>query len=124
MVLSSEAMAKEKKLRVLLLANKTSLLPDHLDEDIDVNDLMYRYTTDVIASAAFGLQVNSVKERDNQFFKMGRSLFTFTHTQRAYFFFCLMFPKLAKVRLIYSTDFASCYLASRQLHVIIMRATF
>nr|AJN91173.1 cytochrome P450 monooxygenase CYP9G18 [Cnaphalocrocis medinalis] len=72
-------------------------LKDHLDEDIDVNDLMYRYTTDVIASAAFGLQVNSVKERDNQFFKMGRSLFTFTHTQRAYFFFCLMFPKLAKM---------------------------
>lgn len=58
---------------------------------------MRRYATDVIASAAFGLQVNSVRDRDNEFFKMGQTMFKFSVVQRFVFFFCIQFPKLAKV---------------------------
>ncbi|CAD0254292.1 unnamed protein product [Spodoptera exigua] len=62
--------------------NIVEYLYDHQSEDIDVDDLMRRYTSDVIATAAFGLKVNSLKDRDNEFYKIGSSLFDFTFTQR------------------------------------------
>ncbi|KAL0841594.1 hypothetical protein ABMA28_015253 [Loxostege sticticalis] len=71
-------------------------LKDHLEKDIYVDDLMQRYTNDVIASAAFGLKVNSLKDRDNEFFRMGQSLFKFNWWQRFYFFFAEQFPGVAK----------------------------
>ncbi|KOB65292.1 Cytochrome P450 CYP9G5, partial [Operophtera brumata] len=49
------------------------LMKDHLSEDINADDLMRRYTNDVIASASFGLQVNSLKERENEFFMAGQT---------------------------------------------------
>ncbi|KAK4874173.1 hypothetical protein RN001_013533 [Aquatica leii] len=37
---------------------------------VELKDFFTRYTNDVIASAAFGLSCNSVKERDNEFYEM------------------------------------------------------
>ncbi|NP_001351990.1 cytochrome P450 9e2-like [Amyelois transitella] len=66
------------------------------DDETDVEDLMRRYTNDVIASAGFGLQVNSVKERDNEFFIMGRDIFVFNTFQKIIFFFSTQIPWLFK----------------------------
>ncbi|XP_053607640.1 probable cytochrome P450 9f2 isoform X2 [Plodia interpunctella] len=66
-------------------------------EDIHVDDLIRRYTNDVIASAGFGLQVNSVKEKDNEFFLMGRDLFVFSFYQRVLFFLYTLIPWIFKV---------------------------
>ncbi|OWR49281.1 cytochrome P450 9G3 [Danaus plexippus plexippus] len=41
--------------KTLKLYTKTSQRKGHVNEDVDVQDLMRRYTNDVIASAAFGL---------------------------------------------------------------------
>ncbi|XP_052740073.1 probable cytochrome P450 9f2 [Bicyclus anynana] len=71
-------------------------LKDRINEDIDVEDLIRRYTNDVIASAAFGLQVDSVKDKDNKFYKMGQHLFKFNAWQRFLFFFTGVFPNLSK----------------------------
>ncbi|ALC46039.1 Cyp9f2 [Drosophila busckii] len=45
--------------------------------DLDLKDYCTRFTNDVIASTAFGLQVNSFKERNNKFYLMGKKLTTF-----------------------------------------------
>ncbi|XP_011705723.1 PREDICTED: cytochrome P450 9e2-like, partial [Wasmannia auropunctata] len=38
---------------------------------IDTKEVFRRYTTDVIATAAFGISVNSMKDRDNEFYIRG-----------------------------------------------------
>nr|AAC33299.1 CYP9 cytochrome P450 [Drosophila mettleri] len=42
--------------------------------ELDMKDYCTRFTNDVIASTAFGLQVNSFKDRENQFYMMGKKL--------------------------------------------------
>nr|BBE49547.1 cytochrome P450 monooxygenase [Adoxophyes honmai] len=39
--------------------------------EMDVKDLSARYANDVIASCAFGLKVDSLSDRDNEFYRMG-----------------------------------------------------
>ncbi|XP_011706859.1 PREDICTED: cytochrome P450 9e2-like [Wasmannia auropunctata] len=48
-------------------------LVDHpeLCHEIETKEAFRRYTTDVIATAAFGISVNSMKDRDNEFFIKG-----------------------------------------------------
>ncbi|XP_013172507.1 PREDICTED: probable cytochrome P450 9f2 [Papilio xuthus] len=71
-------------------------LKDYALEDIDVCDLMRRYSNDVIASCAFGCQVNSVKDKENEFYKTGQSLFEMTTLQRTKLILSMYFPSLAK----------------------------
>ncbi|KAL2728168.1 cytochrome P450 9e2-like, partial [Vespula maculifrons] len=40
-------------------------------KEIEMKDAFTRYTTDVIATVAFGISVNSMKDRDNIFFRKG-----------------------------------------------------
>ncbi|XP_011150783.2 cytochrome P450 9e2-like [Harpegnathos saltator] len=48
-------------------------LADHPEQcaSIDTKEAFRRYTTDVIATSAFGINVNSMKDRDNEFFIRG-----------------------------------------------------
>ncbi|XP_032682974.1 cytochrome P450 9e2-like [Odontomachus brunneus] len=48
-------------------------LADHPEEcsSVDTKEIFRRYTTDVIATSAFGINVNSMKDRDNEFFTRG-----------------------------------------------------
>lgn len=46
--------------------------------EIEMKDASSRFTNDVIASIAFGINCNSLIERDNDFFKMGQSMANFT----------------------------------------------
>ncbi|KPJ17677.1 Cytochrome P450 9c1 [Papilio machaon] len=70
--------------------------PDHVSEDLDVCDLMHRYTNDVIASCAFGCQVNSVKDKENEFYRTGQSLFELSTLQRTKLILAMYFPSIAK----------------------------
>lgn len=65
---------------------------DHQDHDIDVDD-----TNDVIASAGFELQVNSVKERDNEFYKIGKIAADFNFRMLLFSVLATNSPHLAKV---------------------------
>ncbi|XP_045535826.1 cytochrome P450 9e2 [Papilio machaon] len=71
-------------------------LKDHVSEDLDVCDLMHRYTNDVIASCAFGCQVNSVKDKENEFYRTGQSLFELSTLQRTKLILAMYFPSIAK----------------------------
>jgi cytochrome P450 family 9 len=43
----------------------------------EMKDVFTRFTNDVIASSAFGIEVNSFKERDNEFYKLGLKIVNF-----------------------------------------------
>ncbi|XP_059051536.1 probable cytochrome P450 9f2 [Achroia grisella] len=76
--------------------NIIDYLKEHISEEIHVDDLVRRYTLDVIGSAGFGIQVNSVRDKDNEFFKIGMNLFTFDFHQKLALFMSAQFPKLGK----------------------------
>ncbi|XP_011636073.1 probable cytochrome P450 6a13 [Pogonomyrmex barbatus] len=46
------------------------------NEPIECRELTAKYTTDVIGSCAFGIEMNSMSDEDGEFRKMGRKIFT------------------------------------------------
>lgn len=40
--------------------------------EVELKDAMSRFTNDAIASAVYGLKVDSLKDRNNKFYEMGR----------------------------------------------------
>lgn len=64
---------------------------------VELKDIFTRLTNDIIASASFGIVCDSLKERDNEFYKMGKEATTFTGFWKVLSFFTMMaFPRLAK----------------------------
>lgn len=45
--------------------------------DFEVKDITSRYTIDVIALCAFGLEANALSDPDSEFHRMGKLLFKF-----------------------------------------------
>ncbi|NP_001306576.1 probable cytochrome P450 6a14 [Solenopsis invicta] len=64
-----------------LLLNCADYFEKYLDEKVPENgvveckDLTSKFTVDVIGSCAFGLEMNALKEENNEFQKMGRYIF-------------------------------------------------
>ncbi|XP_028901191.1 probable cytochrome P450 9h1 [Zeugodacus cucurbitae] len=46
--------------------------------DIEMKDFFTRFTNDAIASTAFGIQVNSFNDRNNEFYRTGKAVTEFT----------------------------------------------
>ncbi|GBP77549.1 Probable cytochrome P450 9f2 [Eumeta japonica] len=65
-------------------------------EEVDVDDLMRRYANDVIASTAFGIEVNSVVDKTNEFYETGQKLSNFSVWMRIKILITHAFPALAK----------------------------
>ncbi|KAM8704843.1 hypothetical protein ACLKA7_009322 [Drosophila subpalustris] len=61
--------------------------------DLDMKDCCTRFTNDVIASTAFGIHVNSFKDRENTFYMLGKKLTELTTWQNFKFF---LFTRLKK----------------------------
>ncbi|XP_068631921.1 probable cytochrome P450 9f2 [Battus philenor] len=77
--------------------NIVEYLNDHISEDINVKDVVRRYANDVLASTAFGYQVNSVKDKDNEFYRTGQELFVKAFEQKFKLMLNFYFPSLAKL---------------------------
>lgn len=45
---------------------------------VEMTDVLTRYTNDVIATTAFGIKCNSLENRDNEFYLMGKKATDFT----------------------------------------------
>ncbi|KAM3960614.1 putative cytochrome P450 9f2 [Aphomia sociella] len=79
-----------------IIKNIVDYMKENITDETHVDDLVRRYTLDVIASAGFGLQVNSLKDRNYQFYKMGANLFNFSYKQRIIFFISTFCPTIGK----------------------------
>ena len=63
---------------------------------IEIRDLLARYTTDIIASVAFGIDNFSIDERDNEFRKMGAKVFAPSVKSGLRALMTFLMPKLNK----------------------------
>ncbi|XP_066597271.1 cytochrome P450 9e2-like [Prorops nasuta] len=71
--------------------------PPGLLEQLDTKDAFTRYTNDVIATAAFGITVNSMKNRENEFYVNGKDVASFTGIARlAKFILMRSMPRLTR----------------------------
>ncbi|XP_017776423.1 PREDICTED: cytochrome P450 9e2-like [Nicrophorus vespilloides] len=67
-------------------------------KSIELRDLFTRYTNDVIATCAFGVQCNSIKQRNNEFYLMGNLATDFTGIWKiTKLLIYMMLPKLSKI---------------------------
>lgn len=64
--------------------------------DTDTKDVFSRYTNDVIATCAFGIKVNSMKNPNNKFYTYGKDAADFTGIRLFKFLFFRSFPWLAR----------------------------
>lgn len=65
--------------------------------DVELKDIFTRYTNDVIASTTFGVQVDSLRDRDNEFYRMGKAFANFDGTAIFKVFFYSVFTTPMKV---------------------------
>ncbi|OAD56683.1 Cytochrome P450 9e2 [Eufriesea mexicana] len=64
---------------------------------IDARDMFNRFTIDVIASVAFGVNVNSMKDRENEFFVKGKDVFSSSFNSMVKLLALRFFPRLVKL---------------------------
>ncbi|KAJ9573562.1 hypothetical protein L9F63_009047, partial [Diploptera punctata] len=64
---------------------------------LELKDLYTRYSNDVIATAAFGIGVDSLKQPTNEFYMMGRKAFKYTNRSLFKMFGFLICPKMMQM---------------------------
>ncbi|XP_018336205.1 cytochrome P450 9e2 [Agrilus planipennis] len=65
--------------------------------EVDIKDAFRRYATDVIATTAFGITCNSVKDRNNEFYIMGLDVSNFNGIRALKFFLYSSSPAICKI---------------------------
>lgn len=73
---------------------------DHPSEanSVELSDAFTRYCNDVIATAAFGISVNSLTDRENEFYERGKNSFNLGSPKRFVKFVAFrLFPKLMRL---------------------------
>ncbi|KAJ8675066.1 hypothetical protein QAD02_010852 [Eretmocerus hayati] len=76
-------------------------------EAIDMKDVFTRFTNDVIATCAFGIEIDSLKNPENDFYTHGRRATSSSTSQMMKFFLLRMFPNLCRkigVRVVSKKD--------------------
>lgn len=102
-LLSPSFTSSKMKMMFKLVSKCGADLADYLadaaveSKPIELKDTFTRYTSDVIATSAFGLSVNSLKEKDNEFYTMGRKATTFDGIKTTKLFLLRCIPQFAKV---------------------------
>nr|DAD54445.1 TPA_exp: cytochrome P450 enzyme 43 [Aphis glycines] len=66
-------------------------------EPVELKDALTRYATDVIATCAYGIEVDSVKNPDNEFYKFGRRSSKIGFATMLKFLALLLFPRLSRL---------------------------
>jgi cytochrome P450 family 9 len=66
---------------------------------VEMKDLFTRYTNDVIATSAFGIECDSLNNPKNEFYMMGKDVTNFGGVRAFILFGYMISPKLMKVRM-------------------------
>lgn len=66
------------------------------DRDVEITDVMARYTTDVIVSCAFGVQCNSLMDEKSEFRAIGKRMLTFSRMRLFKLYAAMLFRKQAR----------------------------
>lgn len=66
------------------------------DDELEIKELLARFTTDVIGTCAFGIDCNSLKDPNAQFRAMGKKVFGQPRNSAVKQFFMLTFKNLAR----------------------------
>ncbi|KAL6437244.1 hypothetical protein ACFW04_005052 [Cataglyphis niger] len=98
-VFTSGKMKKMYELMIECVSNLETYLESLEVNDkgkvVEIKELSTKFSTDVIGSTAFGLNINSFKDSDAEFYKYGKMIFG---TERSYEFFTTLFmPTLARL---------------------------
>jgi len=72
------------------------LEPANKKETIEIKDILARYNTDIIASCAFGIQCNCLKNPDAEFRKWGRKIFELSVATKFFRTLTLLLPSLRR----------------------------
>ncbi|KYN02647.1 Cytochrome P450 9e2, partial [Cyphomyrmex costatus] len=64
---------------------------------INTKDAFSKYTNDVIATCAFGIKINSMKDPTNKFYVNGNEISTFTGIRAVKLLFLRNFPRLGRI---------------------------
>ncbi|XP_017777293.1 PREDICTED: uncharacterized protein LOC108563195 [Nicrophorus vespilloides] len=97
----SPAFTRSKmKAMFLLISDCAQQLTRHFDngdlQEIDIRDVSSRFANDVIATCAFGVQCDSIKEKENAFYTTGKEASNYTTIRLVKFMLFSAFPKLFK----------------------------
>jgi len=68
-----------------------------VEEEVEVKEILSRYTIDVISSVAFGLETNSLKNPDAEFLKIGKQFSNPSMQQIIVNLLLFACPALAKI---------------------------
>ncbi|KAK9883693.1 hypothetical protein WA026_001879 [Henosepilachna vigintioctopunctata] len=92
--------SRMKSMFVLMCENAEAFVQYYKEQkedliEADIKDAFGRFTTDVIANIAYGIQVDSLTKRDNEFFIMGKEASVFGLRKKLIFFFYQCAPALS-----------------------------
>lgn len=98
------------KLMYSLIEKCSEQLRDHLEplaeknEIIDLKEVLSRYTLDIIATCAFGLEANTLVDSNTDFFQISQLIFKESKTIFVKRFFMSTFPRMANLLRMTLTD--------------------
>ncbi|KAH8269598.1 hypothetical protein KR018_010034, partial [Drosophila ironensis] len=75
------------------------------NKELELKEFFTRYTNDVIATAAFGIQVNSYKDPNNEFFSLGQRISEFSLWGGLKVMLYILVPKVMKALRVPVMDF-------------------
>lgn len=97
-------------------------LGENVQVEMDLKDLTGMYTTDAIASCAFGIEANSLENPDGEFRKQGYGIFARSQWRNTEFTSFLILPQIMKFFGFYMyTESASKFIHSTVVHVMAER---
>lgn len=76
--------------------------------DIELKDTFSRFTTNMIASTAFGLEVDAITDRQNEFYLAGKKITNFDGMQGVKMLLLDVIPKIMKILRISFLDASIC----------------
>lgn len=65
--------------------------------DMDINEFFIKFTIDMIATTAFGVEVNSLKDKDNEFYKISKGVVQNSFLTTMRMLLAVVCPKLMRV---------------------------